>query len=175
MAYAPIAPLSSFRWSARCNSMYHRPTVICFLFTCAFVASFSGCALPSRPTSHPYADAPSLVDVMALMKFDGRLPLVTIPRDNTSWGASVKYAVAEALRIKPGAEFRVDIVGLASKPPSVAEREMSQLAPLAAQVADAIVADGATPNRVSLGATTASARVKTLRIPTTPEIVVFAK
>ena len=174
MAYAPIAPLSSFRWSGRCNSMY-RPTVISFLFTCAVVASFSGCALPSRPTSHPYADAPSLVDIAALTKFDGRLPLITIPRDNTSWGASVKYAVTEALRIKPGAEFRVDIIGLASKPPSVAEREMSQLAPLAAQVADAIVADGATPNRVSLGATTASARVKTHRIPTTPEIVVFAK
>jgi hypothetical protein len=153
----------------------YRPTVISFLFTCAVVATFSGCALPSRPTSHPYADAPSLVDVAALMKFDGRLPLVTIPKDNTSWGPSVKYAVTEALRIKSGAEFRVDIVGPASKPPSAAEREMSQIAPLAAQIADAVVADGAAPKRVSLGATTPSAGVKNHRIPTTPEIVVFAK
>lgn len=134
--------------------------------------ALAGCALPGRKIVSPYANAPSLVDVAALSKFDGRLPLVTIPEGTQDWAPSVRYAVTEALKINPKAQFRVYLTGPAAAIPNETEREMSKLAPEAAQVADAIAADGVAPANVSLGASTG---LKHVPAPTTPEIVIFAK
>ena len=132
-------------------------------------AGLAGCTVPGRPG--PYAKAPSLVDVRALTSFDGRVPLVTIPEHTPDWSGSVKYAVNAALKIKPSAKFRVYVTAPSGSPEG-ARRQMAELAPVAAQVANAIVADGVTPQRVTLGASTDLPEVKT---PSQPEILVFAK
>lgn len=133
----------------------------------------AGCAVPGRPTApSPYAGAPSLVDVAALAKFDGRLPLVTIPEHAADWAPSVKYAVDAALKINPKATFRVYLTGPAAGGPATAEREMAHVAPKAAQVANAIVADGVPAERVSIAA---SAPLPHVPPPAAPEILVFAK
>lgn len=134
--------------------------------------ALAGCALFGRKTVSPYANAPSLVDVAALTKFNGQLPLVTIPQGAQNWAPSVKYAVAEALKINKDAKFRVYVTGPAAAIPSVSEQQMAKLAPEAAAVADAIAADGVLPGNVSLGASTKLPHVPT---PKAPEIVVFAK
>lgn len=132
----------------------------------------AGCALPGRRTPSQYANAPSLVDVAALSKFDGRLPLVTIPEHTPNWAPSVKYAVDAALKINPKAKFRVYLTGPTDGGPAASERAMARLAPEAAQVANAIVADGVPSDRVSIAASAPLPHVPT---PATPEIVVFAK
>lgn len=132
----------------------------------------AGCALPGRKIVSPYANAPSLVDVAALTKFNGQLPLVTIPQGTTNWAPAVKYATLQALKINPKAQFRVYITGPAAAIPSATERSMAKLAPEAAEVADAIAADGVAPANVSLGASTGLPHVTA---PTAPEIVIFAK
>lgn len=134
----------------------------------------AGCAVPGRPTQapSPYADAPSLVNVAALSKFDGQVPLVTIPEHTPDWSGPVKYAVNAALKLNPKATFRVYLTGPTRGGPASAERAMARLAPEAAQVANAIVADGVPAERVSIGA---SAPLPHVRPPATPEIVVFAK
>ncbi|SIR24292.1 MULTISPECIES: hypothetical protein [Acidiphilium] len=134
--------------------------------------ALAGCMLPGRKLISPYPDAPSLVDVAALTKFDGQLPLVTIPEGTQNWAPAVRYAVNAALKINPKAQFRVYVTGPAAAIPSDTELAMAKLAPEAAQVADAIAADGVAPSNVSLGAGTALAHVTA---PTAPEIVVFAK
>ncbi|HQT62006.1 MAG TPA: hypothetical protein PLV07_06075 [Acidiphilium sp.] len=135
-------------------------------------AILAGCAVPGRHVPGPYAGAPSLVDVAALTAFNGRLPLVTIPEAVETWSPSVKYAVDAALKINPKAEFRVVVTAPAARGPAAAERAMARLAPRAAQVADAIVADGVAAQRVSLGA---AAPLAGIPAPSAPEIVVFAK
>lgn len=132
----------------------------------------AGCVLPGRKVLSPYAGAPSLVNVAALSKFNGQLPLVTIPEGTANWAPSVKFAVAAALKINPKASFRVYITGPAAAIANVSEQEMAKLAPEAASVADSIVADGVAPANVSLGAST---DIKHVPTPKTPEIVVFAK
>ncbi|MGC9268643.1 hypothetical protein [Acidiphilium sp.] len=134
--------------------------------------ALAGCAVPGRKIISPYADAPSLVDVAALSTFNGQLPLVTIPQGTEAWAPSVKYAVTEALKINPKAKFRVYVTGPTAAIPSDTELAMARLAPEAAQVADAIAADGVSPPNVSLGASTALPHVPA---PAGPEIVVFAK
>ena len=133
-------------------------------------AGLAGCTLPGRPGR--YAKAPSLVDVRALTSFDGRVPLVTIPEHTPDWSGSVQYAVNAALKIKPSAEFRVYVTAPSAGSPAAAQQQMAELAPEAAQVANAIVADGVEPQRVTLGASTDLPRVKP---PAAPEILVFAK
>ncbi|MDD2878179.1 MAG: hypothetical protein PHT60_09090 [Acidiphilium sp.] len=133
--------------------------------------ALAGCALPGRKMS-PYAEAPSLVDVAALTKFNGQLPLITIPEGTEDWAPSVRYAVTEALKINPKAQFRVYVTGPAAAIASQSEMMMAKLAPEAAQVADAIAADGVPPPNVSLGAAT---RLRHVPAPAAPEIVVFAK
>ncbi|GBR76211.1 hypothetical protein [Acidiphilium acidophilum] len=134
--------------------------------------ALAGCALSGRKIVSPYADAPSLVDVAALSKFNGQLPLVTIPEGTQNWAPSVSYAVTQALKINPKAQFRVYVTGPASAIPSDSELAMAKLTPEAAQVADAIAANGVIPPNVSLGASTKLAHVPA---PAGPEIVVFAK
>lgn len=133
-------------------------------------AGLAGCTLPGRQGQ--YSKAPSLVDVRALTSFDGRVPLVTIPAHTPDWSGSVKYAVNAALKIKPSAQFRVYVTAPPAGSPQEARQQMAELAPEAAQVANAIVADGVQPQRVTLGASTDLPRVKR---PAAPEILVFAK
>lgn len=132
----------------------------------------AGCAVPGRPKPSPYAGAPALVDVAALSKFDGSVPLVRIPEHTPDWGGPVKYAVNAALKVNPKATFRVYLTGPVHGGPASAEREMARLAPEAAQVANAIVADGVPAERVSIAA---SAPLPHVRPPAAPEILVFAK
>lgn len=134
--------------------------------------ALAGCALPGRKVVSPYATAPSLVDVAALTTFDGQLPLVTIPQGTENWAPAVKYAVAAALKINPKAKFRVYVTGPTAAIASTTELALVKLAPEAAQVADAIAADGVAPGNVSLGESTALAHVA---VPAAPEIVIFAK
>lgn len=134
--------------------------------------ALAGCALLGRGALAPHATAPSMVNVAALTKFDGRLPLVTIPGSANGWAPSVKYAVDAALKINRNAAFRVYITAPAAAIPSVTEQQMAPLASKAAAVADAIVADGVAPGNVSLGASTNLPHVPA---PAAPEIVVFAK
>lgn len=135
--------------------------------------ALSGCMLlRGHKAISPYANAPSMVDVAALTKFDGQLPLVTIPENAQDWAPSVKYAVAEALKINPKAKFRVYLTGPTTAIPTVSEQMMAKMAPEAAQVADAIVADGVAAPNVSIGADT---KLPHVPAPTSPEIVVFAK
>lgn len=135
-------------------------------------AILTGCALIGRHQPSQYAGAPSLVDVAALAKFDGKLPLVTIPDHTHDWAPAVKYVVDAALKINPKAQFRVYVTGPTEGGPAAAQMAMARIAPQAAQVADAIVADGVAPANVSLGA---SAPLPNVKAPAAPEIVIFAK
>jgi hypothetical protein len=136
------------------------------------VPALAGCALTHPKVPGPYADAPSLVNVAALTKFDGQLPLVIIPANAADWGPSLSYAVKAALKIKPTAQFRVALAGPPAAIPSVTEEQLAPLAPEAALVADAIVADGVATSNVSLAGPTTIAKAPA---PTGPEIVVLAK
>ncbi len=132
--------------------------------------ALAGCAVPGRVS--PYANAPSLVDVAALSSFKGVLPLVTVPENTTSWSDSISYAVAQSLKIKPNAHFRV-VVTAPQGTPDEQQQAMSRLAPQAAAIADAIAADGVRPSRVSLAAQ--GAPIPNVPSPAAPEILVFAK
>jgi hypothetical protein len=138
----------------------------------AVILALAGCALPGRKTISPYADAPSLVDVAALTSFKGVLPLVSIPENTAGWSSSVSYAVAQARKIKPGARFRVTVTAPAGTPDEQQD-QMKRMAPTAASVADAIVADGVHPSHVSLAAR--GAPIPHLAAPAGPEVLVFAK
>lgn len=138
----------------------------------AIPAALAGCALPGRKTVSPYADAPSLVDVAALEKFNGVLPLVSIPENTPDWADSVHYAVAQSLKIKPDAQFRVVVTAPDAASPGEQQREMSHLAPEAAEVANAIAGDGASAAKVSLAAE--SRPIPHAASPKGPEILVFA-
>jgi hypothetical protein len=76
------------------------------------------------------------------------------------------------LKINPKARFRVYVTGPAAAIASETELSLAKLAPEAAQVADAIAADGVVPANVSIGASTG---LKHVPAPAGPEIVVFAK
>ena len=97
---------------------------------------------------------------------------MTIPEHAPDWAPSVKYAVQAALKINPNAKFRVYLTGPSAGGPAAAERRMAGLVPKAAQVANAIVADGVEAHRVSIGA---AAPLPHVPAPAAPEIVVFAK
>jgi hypothetical protein len=138
----------------------------------AFPLGLASCALPGRPVS-PYANAPSLVDVAALSSFNGVLPLITVPENTANWPDSVSYAVAQSLKIKPEARFRVVVTAPSAATPGAQQHEMSRLAPEAASIANAIAADGVGPSRVSLAAQ--GAPIPHVAPPAGPEILVFAK
>lgn len=156
--------------AAASSSRWHAMRRILFL---AVPVALAGCALPSRNTLSPYAAAPSLVDVAALEKFNGVLPLVTIPAGTPDWAEAVHYAVAQSLKIKPGAQFRVVVTAPQAESPEAEQRAMSPLAPEAAEVANAIVADGASAGNVSLGSK--SQPIPHTTPPKAPEILVFAR
>lgn len=138
----------------------------------AIPLGLAGCALPSRKTVSPYANAPSLVDVAALTSFKGVVPLVTVPKDTSNWPDSVTYAVSAARKIKPDATFRVTVTAPPGGPEEQ-QQQMKTVAPTAASVADAIVADGVSPSNVSLSA--AGAPIPDVPPPSGPEVLVFAK
>ena len=148
-----------------------RPMRKSSLLALILVPTLAGCATHPKVAT-PYADAPSLVNVAALTKFDGQLPLVVIPATAADWGPSVSYAVKAALKIKPNAQFRVALASPPSAIPSVTEEQVAPLAPEAALVADAIVADGVSTDAVSLAGPVVIAKAPA---PVSPEIVVLAK
>lgn len=102
----------------------------------------------------------------ATKAFDGRIALVSIQPGTQDFAAPLKTAVAEALAIKPGAAFEVRAVTDARGTPGEQAGRLNALAPLAAEVAQAIAGDGVQPGHVALTAGTSG---------TGTEILVFVK
>jgi threonine dehydratase len=92
--------------------------------------------------------------IAATQAFAGRIALVSIAPGTQDFAAPLKDAVAQALAIKPGAVFEVRAVTPASGRPDADAAVLAGLAPLAAEVAQAIAGDGLQPGNVVLTAGT---------------------
>lgn len=124
------------------------------------------CSLPGRDTLAPRPVAADVQSIEASQAFAGRIALVSIQPGTRDFAAPLKSAVDQALAIKPGAMFEVRAVAPESNALDAQATQLRALAPLAAQVVQAITADGVQPGNVALTAGTGSSST---------EILVFVK
>jgi hypothetical protein len=105
------------------------------------VLVLAACALPGRQTFAPAPVAPSAASLADEGAFAGRIALVTIAPGTPDYAAPLKDAVAQALAIKPSAQFRV-VAQCRQAAPDAATACLTTLAPQAQDIAAAIAADG---------------------------------
>ncbi len=125
------------------------------LLTLLALASLSACQVPGRGTFAAPPVGADTASVSATQAFNSRLPLITILPGTTDFAAPVRSAVAQALAIKPAAQFEVQARSPAAATPDASADELSALSDTAAAVAKAIVTDGVAPANVRLTAKSA--------------------
>lgn len=113
------------------------------------------CAPPGRETFAPAPAGADTQSVKAADAFAERIALVSILPHTQDFQAPLKRAVDEALAIKPNAAFEVRAEAPGTGSPDTDTKALAALTPEAKAVADAIIQDGVSASRVTLGAKTA--------------------
>lgn len=116
------------------------------------ILALASCAPPGRQIFASAPKAAEAADLKAATAFADRLALVSVQPGTRNLQPALKHAVDAALAIKPDARFEIQAESPATGDPDKDVQALNALTPEAQAVAAAIIADGVSADRITLGA-----------------------